>query len=218
MQASRYNVLLNDKGESLVYYPCKKNANSSAKLFLIKHLGNDEKVFFIEDDVPRHMKQLYHNTANKNLDKINLITTFPVDQQFEKIEADYKCCIIRNPIKRFISAYKNRILYHKDEEFKDHSVDLILEKLLLKKFENKHFLPQNFFLGNDLSYFTFYSDVENIQYFENRVNNFFGKKIEFPKIQTGGNSFKVELSKKQLNLIEKIYEDDFKLYFSDKKN
>ena len=40
--------------KKLVYYPVAKNANSSAKLFLIKHLGLEKKFFFIEDLIPRH--------------------------------------------------------------------------------------------------------------------------------------------------------------------
>ena len=69
---------------------------------------------------------------------------------------DIKCCITRNPIDRFISSYNNRILFHRDVGFNDHSVDMILDKLQVGLFENKHFLPQSFFLGEDLDYYSFY--------------------------------------------------------------
>ena len=132
-------------------------------------------------------------------------------QPFEKINVDIKCCIIRDPIKRFISAYKNRILYHRDIQFKDHSVDMILEKLENNNFENRHFLPQVYFLGEDLSYYTFWSTTENLSFFVEQVNDFFSRKINFPKIQTGGSDIKIKLTKSQISKIEKIYAKDFKL-------
>ena len=129
---------------------------------------------------------------------------------------NFKCCIIRNPIKRFVSAYKNRILYHKDKAFRNFSIEIILEKLLEKNFENKHFLPQYYFLGNELKYYSFYSDVSKIEFFEQKVNEFFEKKIKFPKIQVGGNNIEISLTKKQILLIEEIYSMDFELYNSRK--
>ena len=213
---SKYAIFKNNKGQSLVYYPCAKNANSSAKLFFIKHIAKDEKVFFIDDEVPRHRAKLYLQTAKKHKNRVNLITIFPAYEKFSKINSDFKCCIIRNPIKRFISAYKNRILYHKDKAFSNFSIEIILEKLLEKNFENKHFLPQYYFLGNELKYYSFYSDVSKIELFEQKVNEFFEKKIKFPKIQIGGNNIEISLTKKQILLIEKIYSMDFELYNSRK--
>ena len=56
MSSSFYPRFRNNNNKYLVYYPCKKNANTSATLFFIKHTGFEDKVYFIEDDVPRHLK------------------------------------------------------------------------------------------------------------------------------------------------------------------
>ena len=88
--------------------------------------------------------------------------------------------------------------------------------MLEKNFENKHFLPQYHFLGHELKYFSFYSDVSKINLFEKKVNEFFEKKIKFPKIQVGGSNIEINLTKKQMLLIEKIYSMDFELYNSRK--
>ena len=144
----------------------------------------------------------------------NLINFFPTKQPFRKIKVDYKCCLVRNPLERFISAFKNRILFHKDIAFMEHSIDKILEKLENNLFENKHFLPQNYFLGNSLNYFSFYSDVENNKIFVEKVNDFFEKKIKFPRLQVGGSKNNIELKKYQINRLKKIYEDDYNLLFS----
>ena len=103
---SKYVVFNNNEGQSLVYYPCAKNANSSAKLFFMKHLGKDNEIFFIEDEIPRYKGTIYHQRVKKMKNKINLITLFPPYEKFSKVNADFKCCNIRNPIERSISHFK----------------------------------------------------------------------------------------------------------------
>ena len=204
---SKYAVFTNKtSNKKLIYYPCPKNANTSAKMFFAKHLNVDKDFLFLGDSIPQ-----IEQTPEQYGGKQNIIGIIPSKQPFEKINVDIKCCIVRDPIKRFISAYKNRILYHRDIQFKDHSVDMILEKLKNNNFENRHFLPQVFFLGEDLSYYTFWSTTEDIDFFAEQVNNFFSRKIIFPKIQTGGSDFKIKLTSLQISKIEKIYEKDFKL-------
>ena len=85
-------------------------------------------------------------------------------------------------------------MFHKDKEFFDHSLNLVIDKLENKIFENKHFLPQNYWLGDDLNFFNIVGDVSNINKFVLEINNFFNKKVDFPKIQTGGKEFNISLS------------------------
>ena len=195
--------------KTLVYYPVAKNANSSAKLFLIKHFNIENKYFFIEDKIPRYQ----HSTTIYDLykGKTNLINFLPPYTKFKEVNADEKCCIVRDPIQRFLSCYKNRILFHKDKNFFNHSIDLIIEKLENKLFENKHFLPQNYWLGNDIKYFTIVANTSNIYPFVKGINNFFQKEVEFPKIQTGGKNFPVSLNLEQQQKLKKIYSNDYDL-------
>ena len=192
--------------KKLVYYPCAKNANSSAKLFFVNHLGIENQYIFPYDNKPS-----YEITINDFKNKKNLTNFLPNYQPFQIVAADYKCCIIRNPIERFISAYTSRILFHKDISFRNYSVDMVLEKLHIGNFENKHFLPQTYSLGNNLNYYTFYSDVNDIKFFEQKVNDFFGKKIKFPKIHKSQKKLNINLTNLQINKIKKIYSDDYNL-------
>ena len=204
---SKYAVFTNKiTKKKLIYYPCPKNANTSAKMFFAKHLNVDRNFLFLGDEIPQ-----IEQTPEQYGDKLNIIGIIPSKQPFKKINVDVKCCIVRDPVKRFISAYKNRILYHRDIQFKDHSVDMIIEKLENNNFENMHFLPQVYFLGEDLNYYTFWSTTEDISFFAEQVNNFFSRKIIFPKIQTGGSENKIKLTSLQISKIEKIYSKDFKL-------
>ena len=197
-------------GRKLVYYPVAKNANSSAKLFFLKHLKIDKNYYFLSDKVPEY--KVNEDSKYKNLDKkYNLVNFLPSYTPFEKIDVDEKCCIIRNPIKRFVSAYKNRVLFHKDFGFRNLNIDEIIEKLENNSFDNKHFLPQSYWLGSDLRYFTIVSNISNMETFINGVNNFFQNKVEFPRIQTGGADENITLTDSQIIKLKKIYSSDYDL-------
>jgi len=209
---STYPIFKNKKNETLVFYSCPKNANTSAKLFFAKHLGIEDNFYFIQDEIPKFK----YNESSKRVSEIkklkkktNLVNIWPNHQKFAKVEATYKCCIIRNPIERFLSAYRNRIIFHRDVNFFNFSVDSVINSLLNNDFQNKHFLPQCFYLGNDLSYYNFCVNINKIKDFEKYVNNFFGTSYIFPKLQTGGNEEKIKLNKNQIEKIRLIYKKDF---------
>ena len=205
---SDYAIFTNKiTNKKLVYYPVKKNANTSTKLFLLKHLGLEEKFFFNEDDIPRY--KLTEKIVKKYRNRNNLIGFLPSAIPFRIVEADYRCCIVREPVKRFISAFKNRILYHRDKEFYNHSLDQVIEKLENNLIENKHFLPQSYSLGSDLSYYTHIGKTNNVINFVNGVNDFFQQLKVFPKLQTGGKEFNVSLKNEQIKKIKKIYDSDY---------
>jgi len=152
MQKAFYPVFTSlQNGKKLAFYPVKKNANTSSKLFFASHLGIEDKFFFIEDEIPRFKQTVKMHESFKK--KSNLVNLYEGKYAFQIINVDYKSCIVREPLERFISAYKNRVLFHKDKNFYKHSVSEVIEKLENGNVENKHFLPQSFFLGNDLSYF-----------------------------------------------------------------
>ena len=197
-------------GRKLVYYPVAKNANSSAKLFFLKHLKIDKNYYFLSDKVPEY--KINEETRYNNLDKkYNLVNFLPSYTPFSKIDVDEKCCIVRDPIKRFISAYKNRILFHKDAGFRNLNINEIIEKMEINSFDNRHFLPQSYWLGNNLKYFTIVSDISNMEAFINGVNDFFENKVEFPRIQTGGNEININLTGSQISKLKKIYSSDYDL-------
>ena len=208
---SQYAIFTNKNTKrKLVYYPVAKNANSSAKLFLLKHIKADDKFFFLSDKVPEYL--LKTEKKYKDIDwRYNLVNFLPNYNPFSKIDVDEKCCIVRDPLERFISAYKNRILFHKDRGFNDHNIDEVIEKLENNMFENKHFLPQTYWLGNNLEYFTIVANVKNLKSFVDGVNNFFQNKKKFPKIQIGGNKERIKLNQNQIKKLKKIYLSDYEL-------
>ena len=126
-----------------------------------------------------------------------------------KLNVNIKICIIRDPLERFISAYENRILFHKDRKFYEYSVDKVLCELNNGNFRNRHFLPQTFFLGENLDYFTHVFKLNQLEQLCKVLEIFFNvDKIKIPHLQTGKNK-KIKLSKYKFEKIHTIYKKDY---------
>lgn len=210
----KHLVFENNKQDKLVYYSCPKNANSSVKQFLVEHIGYSKSFEFIQDDTPEYI--LREN--NYDFEK-NIVSALPSKQPFIDLKDIYPeynlktVCLTRDPLERFISAYKNRILWHKDINFQDYSCEQVILNLEKGNFENTHFLPQVYFLGKNKYYYDLICEVKNIKVFENFVNNFFERDNTIPVIQRGGHDELIDLSSAQIERIKYIYKEDYEFLF-----
>lgn len=213
---STYAFFSNNLNQKLVFYPVPKNANTSAKFFFIQHCGLEH-----EFNAP----ELLNSENNKDKDKVknkkSVASFLPSKQKFKEVKADLKIVILRDPIKRFVSAYTNRVLYRKDTGFYKHTVDMVIEKLEQNQFDNLHFLPQTYFIGNNLDYFNVICCTKTLYIFEKAVNSFFTNEISFPRVKSHSSDLTLNLSKKQIKKLDKIYESDniiFETYQNCKKS
>ena len=53
--------------------------------------------------------------------------------------------------------------------------------------------------------------LQTLKYLKKKINNFFGQERKFPKIQTGGKEFDLELNTNQILKVKKIYTNDYDL-------
>ena len=101
--SSIYGIFTNHNDEKLAYYPCPKNANSSAKLFFAKHLKIEDKFLFLGDEKPRYLQdksvyfkenktlknmiaEMAHDTLNNKLKKgPTLVDMKPITKLINKI-------------------------------------------------------------------------------------------------------------------------------------
>ena len=67
MIKSTYAVFKNAEEKSLIYYPCPKNGNTSAKLFLAKHLGVEDKF------IPQGKVSELYNYAKLDLARVEQV-------------------------------------------------------------------------------------------------------------------------------------------------
>ena len=83
---SKYSTFHNkDTNKTLIYYPCPKNANTSAKLFFAKHVGVYKNYLFLGDKMPQKYQKKYYFVEKKSLENF-----LPSKQPFEKRKADFQ--------------------------------------------------------------------------------------------------------------------------------
>ncbi|CAA0120717.1 Uncharacterised protein [BD1-7 clade bacterium] len=151
----------------------------------------------------------------------------------EEMDAcEYRFVVIRDPVKRFLSAYGNRVTHHKEL-----SEAFIKEKFperyrqvpyfdpgigqFIDHFEtyfkvppiHHHFRPIEAFFGRkDLCYFTHVYPIEDIDRLASDLSGRLGAPVEFDRLQTGGIKYRVrDLSRDQLDKIIKFYARDYQL-------
>ena len=181
---SAYRLFQRPDGKNLVFYPVPKNANSSFKKLFVELLSIEKDYLFLDDDIPMHQKKLYQLNSNKNS---WLWSFLPPKPRFTIIPSSLnaiKVAVIRDPIERFLSAYNNRLRWHKDIDFYNLSIKDVIKKLKENSFDNQHFLPQTFFLGNNPNYFNYISKMPSIDGLVDYINQFFGKNLKIKKLQT----------------------------------
>lgn len=74
---------------------------------------------------------------------------------FKKERADYKFCVVRDPVDRFISGYTDRIMYHGYIPYMPFEEFVTNFQYYQKQYEEveHHFRPQTAFIGNKVSYY-----------------------------------------------------------------
>lgn len=193
------------------YFPIPKSACTSIKntLFKIEH----SRDYNNEVDTGRHIHQYWEK--NK--------------QEYNK--EDFNFIILRDPIKRLISAYTNRVCHHRE---------LSLEKIKLSNpriassFEiyspglgqfldsfydyykvnsiNHHCMPVTQILKSDLTPFDKIYPIEKMNLLVHDLSEKLEREIIIPREQTGGRKIPLQdLSKNHMDFLIDFYESDYYL-------
>ncbi|MEO0666016.1 MAG: sulfotransferase family 2 domain-containing protein [Pseudomonadota bacterium] len=141
------------------------------------------------------------NTMVRNL-RFNLVKHRPLK--------DYtRLAVVRDPVRRLVSGYSNRVLHYKELSEKAAGEKLAQEGLAPDPdidtfFANidgyrrasgsiqRHTKPQKFFVGPEKSYYDRVYTIEELGTLVEDVNARFGTEAEMPRLQTGGPKFKFE--------------------------
>lgn len=121
--------------------------------------------------------------------------------------ADFRrFALVRDPVKRFLSGYSNRVLHYRELSIEAAGQDLLREGLppdpdLGTFLENyvgylrcskplaRHFLRQQKFIGNDPAHFERVFKLEDVDLLVDFVNDACGAHAKMPRLQTGGAKF-----------------------------
>jgi hypothetical protein len=174
-------------------------------------MGIHDRFEFFDDDAPMVDNRLY---AKKDSDKDWLWNFLPPKPKFaflDPAQISYRIAVARDPVERFFSAYKNRILWHNDEAFGGLTSNQVVDELEQGNFENKHFLPQSYFLGASPAYFTHLSLMPDLSNVLDGVAEFFGQRIEMPRLQTrhGEADNSIDKDDRLIERIRAVYSSDY---------
>lgn len=121
--------------------------------------------------------------------------------------ADFRrFALVRDPVKRFLSGYSNRVLHYRELSIEAAGQDLLREGLppdpdLGTFVENyvgylrcskplaRHFLKQQKFIGSDPGHYERIFKLEDVDVLVDFVNDACKTKAQMPKLQTGGPKF-----------------------------
>jgi hypothetical protein len=149
---------------------------------------------------------------------------------FERTKDHWKFTVFRDPVKRIISAYSNRVVHQnvlENQSFAQLRAAALglnlrpdLEEFCLKldryrilsRTMRHHTRPYEKFVGPDLSRLDAVYTMENLDDLAKELSERTGKDITFPRRQTGGPKFSVsELTPAALTALNKFTAADYRL-------
>lgn len=131
-------------------------------------------------------------------------------QWYKEQNADIKIAVKRDPVKRFLSFYKNRILFHNDFG-KRISVDELQQNFSYYEQQLpfiRHALTQTHY-GGLPEYYTHIFSMGEFDVIAELLSDLFDKKIIARHLQQGGNDIDITLTPAQLNWIYDYYKIDY---------
>ncbi|WP_177169073.1 sulfotransferase family 2 domain-containing protein [Allochromatium warmingii] len=144
------------------------------------------------------------------------------------LEGYCRFAVIRDPVERFISGYRNRILFHADaaemfawnmRRFEPLGINEFAEKIdemcQYSKAILQHFSPQRLRLGDDLTAFDAVYPLEDMAGLANHLSDRVKQQLTFGHFQTGGPEIGLEaLSPATLEDLITHYAEDYALLAS----
>lgn len=202
----------------LFYAAVPKVACTSVKhMFFVIENGRRFEPFTING----HPKQI-HNVAYRSF----LREVYPE----QRIASYHRVALVRDPIKRFLSAYSNRVLHHRELSMDkagkklralglqprpdlDMFVERHAEYLEAHPSILHHTRPMSDFLGTDAGYFSKLYALDNMDQFVRDIAARTGKEVEIGREQTGGRKFKPsDLTGAQIDKIKAYYASDYRTF------
>ena len=199
----------------LGYFPIPKVACTSIKtaMFLVEH-GRE---YNPKIDINKKALQHIHNYYEERLMNID--------------SCDFKFIVIRDPIKRFLSAYNNRVDKKKEltqEAIKDQNlikqINVFQPNInqFINQFEtyykvptiNHHTKPVNTMLNDGLKTFTHVFKFEELAKLSLHLENYLGQKVNLPHLQNQKGKSTVtlkDLNFTQMEYLIDFYQEDYKI-------
>ena len=202
----------------LVYVPVPKIACTSIKFAILDQCSPDTAEILRASDLPgKGVHGIFPSVAMRP--KFAMMAMSPLTKWF---------CVVRDPLRRFVSGYRNRILHHRDLEALDRSVfehaglspnpDPDEFAMNLGRYAEisgstkHHFGPLCMFLGHRPRMFHRIFCISEIDEIANYMAAY-GGPAEIPHEQTGGPKMSVkDLSPNSIAHLQAYYSNDYRVW------
>lgn len=126
-------------------------------------------------------------------------------------------CIIRDPVEKFLSAFTNRILFHKKPNVNITIADFInnFDSLIHQKNYKDaeiHFTTQVHYIGKNPDLYTHIFDIKNLNQVKNLLEIHTNIKLPDLHLQKSGSIQKPVLTEDQVQWIKNKYSVDYEVY------
>lgn len=196
------------KDNKIAYYHAPKNGSRT----LLGYLALTKEPTLFETH-PQHFHPVNDEVYNELRNRTQITGRHDYDPKLvPQVDNPIRIVVKRDPVKRFISGYTNRVLHHnKMREMPDFS-DFI------KNFERyhatysdiqTHFKPQIRFFGLDKSIYTHIFDTSEMHLVKELFEDIYQRKFPDLHLQQGGTDKKPEVTKEQEAWIQDKYKADY---------
>jgi tetratricopeptide (TPR) repeat protein len=165
-----------------------------------------------------------------------------IKRQFINNTYYLKFAVIREPIKRFLSAFSNKVTFNNHDSFEktftqtkkylsiaelsiNPEINYLIGNLEIYQESSRnlrhHIRPQHSFIGNNLEKFDQVFQVENLGELGKKLSEIAGYEVTLPRLNTGGRKIPLkELSSESMEKLIDYYAKDYELlheYYSPEK-
>ena len=150
-------------------------------------------------------------------------------QRDDLSDCEYRMLVVRDPVKRFLSAYGNRVLFHGElnESYIRKNAENLLDEIpiyrpglgqFIDHIESYQKVPSihhhiksiRIFTQEPTSAYSHVFKMNEIPKMEGLISSVSGKEFRTRRLQTGGRKYYIQdLSSKQLKKVIEMYEDDY---------
>ncbi|KPQ05535.1 MAG: Sulfotransferase family [Rhodobacteraceae bacterium HLUCCA12] len=152
------------------------------------------------------------------------------DQKLALMEEHTRIAVVRDPVRRLLSCYSNRVMHHKELSEKRAGPALAEADLPcdpdLSTFVQRlpdycaavasiwhHAMPMVEYLGRDPQFYTHLYKIEATPDMQADVQRLTGSKAELKRLQTGGPKFGIDrLNAQEIARLKDFYDEDYAIF------
>lgn len=201
----------------LSYTPVPKTACTSLKMVFFDVENGREFVPFRRNGREFHIHNVYASVLFNA-------------KQAERLADHRRLILVRDPIRRLLSAYGNRVVHHRELSLASARKELLAHDLApdpeLKEFVAKlpryakavesidhHARPLVDFAGTDAGHYTRVYRMSEIGELVADVSAIAGRKLPLGRLQTGGPKLSVDdLGRKEIDALREFYAEDYRAF------